>query len=101
MTAEVSAVKQNEIAIKGEHMKKVIWPVCLALVLSSLAMAAGDTKAGKAFYDKACKSCHGADGTPNAGIAKGMKVEMAHLGDPAVQGLSDDALKAAITGGKG
>jgi mono/diheme cytochrome c family protein len=82
-------------------MTKVIWLVCLVMVFSSLAMAAGDAKAGKAVYDKACKSCHGADGTPNAAIAKSMKVEMAHLGDAAVQSTSDDDLKAVITGGKG
>jgi mono/diheme cytochrome c family protein len=79
-------------------MNKVIW---LAIISGTLAIAAGDATAGKAVYDKACKSCHGADGTPNAGIAKSMKVEMLHLGDPAVQKLSDDELKAAITGGKG
>jgi len=69
--------------------------------LRSLAMAAGDATAGKAAYDKACKSCHGADGTPNPGIAKSMKVTMAHLGDASVQGMSDDELKAVITNGKG
>jgi mono/diheme cytochrome c family protein len=82
-------------------MTKVIWLVCLAIGCGSLAMAAGDATAGKAVYDKACKSCHGADGTPNAGIAKSMKVEMAHLGDASVQGMSDDDLKAVITNGKG
>jgi mono/diheme cytochrome c family protein len=79
-------------------MNKVIW---LAVISCALAIAAGDATAGKAVYDKACKSCHGTDGTPNAGIAKAMKVEMLHLGDPAVQKLSDDELKAIITGGKG
>ena len=82
-------------------MTKVIRMLCLAIGCCSLAMAAGDATAGKAVYDKACKSCHGADGTPNPGIAKSMKVTMAHLGDPAVQGMSDDDLKAAITSGKG
>ena len=57
-------------------------------------------QAGQAVYDKACKSCHGADGTPNAAIAKSMKVEI-HLGDSSVQGLSDDELKTIITSGKG
>jgi mono/diheme cytochrome c family protein len=82
-------------------MTKMIWLLCLTMVCGSLAMAAGDATAGKAAYDKACKMCHGADGTPNAGIAKSMKVTMAHLGDPAVQGMSDDDLKAIITNGKG
>ena len=82
-------------------MTKVVSRIFLAMALSSLAMAAGDAKAGKAAYDKACKSCHGADGTPNAGIAKSFKVTMAHLGDASVQGMSDTDLKAAITNGKG
>jgi mono/diheme cytochrome c family protein len=82
-------------------MKKTIWPVCLAMALCSVAMAAGDATTGKASYDKACKSCHGADGTPNAGIAKSMKVEMAHLGDSSIQGMSDADLKGVITNGKG
>jgi mono/diheme cytochrome c family protein len=79
-------------------MYKVIW---LAVISSTLAIAAGDATAGKAVYDKACKSCHGTDGTPNAGIAKAMKVPMAHLGDSAVQGMSDDDLKGIVTNGKG
>jgi mono/diheme cytochrome c family protein len=62
---------------------------------------AADVKAGQAAYDKSCKSCHGADGTPNAAIAKMMKVEMRDLKSPDVQATSDDDLKKAITDGKG
>ena len=82
-------------------MSKIIWIVCLTMFFGGLATAAGDATAGKAVYDKACKSCHGADGTPNAAIAKSFKVTMVHLGDPAVQGMSDDDLKGIITDGKG
>lgn len=82
-------------------MSKPIGLVLLFLAGASLSLAAGDAAAGKAVYDKACKSCHGADGTPNAAIAKAMKVEMVHLGDPAVQKLSDDEMKTIITSGKG
>ena len=82
-------------------MTNLIWRFSLILAASGLAMAAGDATAGKAVYDKACKSCHGADGTSNPAIAKTMKVNMAHLGDPAVQQLSDDELKAVSTKGKG
>src|SRR3954454_13479969 len=86
---------------RENNMTKLNCLLCLALCSTTLVMAAGDAKAGKAAYDKACKSCHGADGTPNAGIAKSMKVDMAHLGDPAVQGTSDATLKTIITDGKG
>jgi mono/diheme cytochrome c family protein len=82
-------------------MSKIIWIVCLTMFFGGLATAAGDAAAGKAVYDKACKMCHGADGTPNAGIAKSQKVTMAHLGDPAVQGMSDADLTAIVTNGKG
>ena len=51
-------------------MTKLLSLFCLVAALSGVATAAGDATAGKAAYDKACKSCHGADGTPNAAIAK-------------------------------
>ena len=82
-------------------MKKTLGWICPALICAGLAFAAGDAPAGKAVYDKSCKGCHGADGTPNPGIAKAMKVDMQHLGDPAVQNLGDDQLKGFITAGKG
>ena len=74
-----------------------------ALVVCGLpvAMLGADAKAGAAVYDKSCKSCHGADGTPNAGIAKMMKVEMKNLKDPAVQKLTADAIKKVVTEGQG
>ena len=65
------------------------------------AVAAGDATAGKAIYDKSCKSCHGAAGVANPAIAKMMKVEMKDLGSAEAQGLSDDAMKKAITTGQG
>jgi mono/diheme cytochrome c family protein len=74
------------------------------LILTGAAAAAcfaSDAKAGQAAYDKSCKSCHGADGTPNAAVAKMMKVDIKDLKSPEVQALSDDDLKAVITAGKG
>lgn len=82
-------------------MKRSIVTVALTGLVAGLAFAAGDATAGKASYDKACKSCHGADGTPNPAIAKSMKVEMKNLGAADVQALSDDNLKKAITSGQG
>jgi mono/diheme cytochrome c family protein len=81
-------------------MKDIIRIVGFSLFATGLAIAA-DATAGKAVYNKSCKACHGADGTPNPAIAKSMKVEMLHLGDPAVQKLSDADLKSFITSGKG
>ena len=82
-------------------MKKMMWPLSLTFSAVSVAMAAGNATTGKVAYDKACKSCHGADGTPNAAIAKAMKINMVHLGDPEAQKLSDEQLKSIITDGKG
>src|SRR5947207_3817861 len=75
--------------------------ILLGVASAGFASAAGDAAAGKAVYDKACKSCHGADGTPNANIAKAMKVEMKHLGAADVQAHSDADLAKAVTGGVG
>ena len=77
--------------------------LCISLgVIFSVAVAfAADAKAGEAAYTKACKSCHGADGTPNANIAKMMKVEMKDLKAPEVQSMSTDEIKKIITSGLG
>ena len=82
-------------------MKRTMLLLSLTFSAVSVAMAAGDATAGKAAYDKACKSCHGADGTPNAAIAKAMKVQMVSLGEAEVQKLSDADLKSISTNGKG
>ena len=75
--------------------------IAVALAVTVGLAAAADAPAGKAAYDKACKSCHGADGTPSAAMVKALKVDMRHLGSREVQAQSDTELKAAITAGKG
>ena len=62
---------------------------------------AADPKAGQAIYVKSCKSCHGSDGTPNAAIAKMLKVEMKDLKSAEVQGMSDADIKKIVSEGKG
>jgi mono/diheme cytochrome c family protein len=79
-------------------MKKT---VVVLIASAGLALAAGDAAAGKAVYDKACKSCHGADGTANPAIAKMMKVEIKDLGSADVQAHSDADLRKVITDGQG
>jgi mono/diheme cytochrome c family protein len=78
--------------------------ITLAIVtlaaLSTTAGFAADVKAGKASYNKSCKGCHGADGTPSAGVAK-MFPGMKDLSSADVQATSDADMKAIITGGKG
>jgi mono/diheme cytochrome c family protein len=60
---------------------------------------AADAAAGKAVYSAKCKNCHGADGAPSAGMAKAMGIKP--MGDPSIQGKSDDDLKTSITKGFG
>jgi mono/diheme cytochrome c family protein len=71
------------------------------ILVTGVSFGAGDAAAGKAVYEKACRSCHGADGTPNASVAKMMKVEMKALGAADVQALKDDDIKKVITDGQG
>jgi mono/diheme cytochrome c family protein len=71
------------------------------ICLSGTAVWGADAKAGQAAYDRACKSCHGADGAANPTLAKMLKVEMADLKSPGVQNLGDADLKKIISDGKG
>jgi mono/diheme cytochrome c family protein len=71
------------------------------MTLAAASCLAADATAGKVTYDKSCKSCHGADGTPNPAIAKMMKVEMRDLKSPEVQAQGDADIKAIIANGKG
>jgi mono/diheme cytochrome c family protein len=81
-------------------MRTLITAVVGTALGAALVLAA-DAAAGKATYDKSCKSCHGADGTPNAAIAKGLKVEMKALGSKEVQAKSDAEIKKEILEGVG
>ena len=81
-------------------MKKLLFVLIIAIMAAGVA-AAADAQAGKAAYTKACRSCHGATGEPNAAIAKALKVEMRHLGSKEVQALSDAELKKIIAEGIG
>lgn len=80
---------------------RIIFITLSLTALSASAVFAADAKAGQAVYDKSCKSCHGPDGTPNAAVAKMMKVEIKDLKSPDVQSKSDADLKKVITEGQG
>ena len=63
------------------------------------SLAAANPANGKAVYDKSCKMCHGADGTPNPAMAKSMNLR--DLKSDEVQALSDADIKSVIVNGKG
>jgi cytochrome c553 len=71
------------------------------VIFGATAGMAADAAAGKATYDKSCKTCHGADGTATPAIAKMMKVEIKDLKSPEVQGMSSAEVKKLLTDGKG
>ena len=81
-------------------MQKTLAALFLLTAWTASSFAA-DAKAGKAAYDKSCKSCHGVSGAPNPAIAKIMKVEMKDLGSADVQSMSDGDLSKVVTEGKG
>ena len=91
-----------ETVIKKEtDMKRTIFITLIASLATSVAVAQGDAAAGKATYDRACKSCHGPTGEHSMNIAKAMKVNMKDLGSADVQSMSDAELKRAVTDGFG
>jgi len=82
-------------------MKVSVSMTLLLTVSMGLAVAAGDPAAGKAVYDKSCKTCHGATGVANPNIAKMMRVDIKDLGSAEIQKMSDADFKTTITEGKG
>jgi mono/diheme cytochrome c family protein len=78
-------------------MKSFRSQVVLAVVIS-MASAVGFAQAGDATYKAKCATCHGATGTPSAGMAKMMGIKAST--DPAIQALSIDQMSAAIKNGK-
>jgi len=64
------------------------------------AAGAGDAAAGKDLYMKKCKTCHGADGQGNPGVAKLLNVTFKPLGSEEIQKKADAEFKKIITEGK-
>ena len=81
-------------------MRTTLIAIVFAAAAATTLQAAG-VNAGKIVYDKTCRSCHGADGTPNPTVAKVMKVDIKDLKSPEVQAMSDADLIKIITDGKG
>ena len=70
------------------------------LVLMAAPFATAFAQApGADVYKSKCQSCHGAEGTPNPGIAKAMGVKPAN--DPSVKAISEAQMIEDTTNGKG
>lgn len=66
--------------------------------LIAATSTAAFAQAGADTYKAKCSMCHGAQGTPNPGIAKNMGVKP--ISDPAVKALSAAQMIAITTNGK-
>jgi mono/diheme cytochrome c family protein len=84
-------------------MVRTFVSTCLFVAAAGVFTAgawAADAAAGKTLYATKCKSCHGADGTPPAGMMKAFST-LKPLSDPSIQGKSDADLVNSITKGYG
>jgi cytochrome c len=70
-------------------------------VMSPVCGWSADAEAGKAVYTAKCRTCHGAEGQGNPGMAKVLQTEIKPLSSEEVQKLSDADMKKAITTGFG
>lgn len=81
-------------------MKKSIRSQVVLAVVICLASAVGFAQSGgEATYKAKCSTCHGATGTPSAGMAKMMGIKPAS--DPDIQKLTVDQISAVVKNGKG
>jgi mono/diheme cytochrome c family protein len=94
---------KEEIKIKMKlSLKNTVGTVILCGFAAFYGTAwAADATAGKEVYGTKCKTCHGADGQGNPGMAKVLKTEIKPLTDAEVRSLSEADIKKIVTEGKG
>jgi mono/diheme cytochrome c family protein len=73
-------------------------PVVLAAVVTLASAVCFAQSGGEAVYKAKCAMCHGATGTPSAGMAK-MGIKPAS--DPAMKALTVAQIESAAKSGKG
>jgi mono/diheme cytochrome c family protein len=74
----------------------------LAVLAAAVCMAGSmgfAQSSGAATYKAKCQMCHGATGTPSAGMAKAMGIKP--VSDPSMKKLTADEVAAAVKNGKG
>jgi len=80
---------------------RVLLVAATFLGAAGITMYAADAAAGKALYDKKCKTCHGPTGDGNPGMAKALNVQFKEFSGADIQKMSDGDLKKVITMGSG
>lgn len=81
-------------------MTKMFRYLLVPAVMMSLAGVVGFAQSpGEAIYKAKCAMCHGATGTPSAGMAKSMGIKP--VSDPAIQNLTVAQMIAVVKNGKG
>ena len=80
-------------------MTKMIRSLLVLTAAVSLAGTLAFADSGEATYKAKCATCHGAAGTPSAGMAKVMGIKP--VSDPAIKALSAADVTAAVKNGKG
>ncbi|MGB7267190.1 MAG: cytochrome c [Terracidiphilus sp.] len=78
--------------------KSIRFCSALAAVVLMAGAVGFAQSSGEATYKAKCQSCHGAEGTPNPGIAKMMGVKP--VSDPSVKGHSAAEMIAITNTGK-
>ena len=80
---------------------RIYRPLTFAALAAALFAPAASAQDGKAAYDKLCASCHGADGTGSAAMAKAFGDANLDIASPEVAGKKDEELIKVVAGGKG
>ena len=86
-------MKQKQILLQGA--------LVFVLALAPSQAIAGETKPGKAQYDKLCVSCHGADGKGNPVMIKAFGEKGLNIATRETGQKKDDELLKVIVEGKG
>lgn len=80
-------------------MTKMIRSVLMLTAAVSLAGALAFADSGEATYKTKCAVCHGATGTPSAGMVKMYGIKP--VSDPAIKALTVAEVTAVVKNGKG
>jgi len=80
-------------------MKKMLRSQLVLAAAVALAGAMCFAEDGAAIYKSKCAMCHGATGTPSAGMAKAMGIKP--VSDPSIQALTVAQIEATVKNGKG